>query len=576
MVRGFQNLRFHATEHTEDALQEVTGSVRTVRGISSGPLTDSPTVSFNSDEAAARYFLNNLLHRDARPTLRGMTAPERPEMVPDLRMIGTQEVPQTKTRLVRFEQTQSAIPIFGTLAVVELDQNRELVAVDAEFADIRGVSPIANISPADSIGKVADAIGVSAASLGEFESPKLTFFHNDKDDTWHLAYYLRKVPGAPSDYLAKVREKRSAGHGLGRSPRENKPLFDYLVDAHDGTILFFFSATPMVVAVPSRMQGVDEDNTAQTFWGNKNAAGSFEMLDPIRLVKTYDFGFGDIDNSSFPPSVISNPLANLLVNQKAGVSAHVNATRVFDFYKSVLLRDSIDDKGMELISVINCVYQVDEHPPEWHNAVWYNNRMWYGQVQTPSGLQSFSRYLDVIAHELTHGVTEHTSDLIYRDQSGALNESFSDIFGVAIKNWAYGKQDSVANWDWEIGAGLGQGGLPLRDMSNPKRTGDPDHMNNYLYTSNDNGGVHTNSNIHNKAAYNVFSAKDEQGNYVFTPREVATLYYLSLTRLNRTADFAKTLQVLLDVANTYYAGDPAELKVKSTALKDAYHKVGVM
>ncbi len=191
-------------------------------------------------------------------------------------------------------------------------------------------------------------------------------------------------------------------------------------------------------------------------------------------------------------------------------------------------------------------------------------------------MRSFSRFLDVIAHELTHGVTEYTSSLVYQDQSGALNESFSDIFGVIIKNWyLVGPDSDVGSWNWEIGSGLGNGGLPLRDLSNPTRTGDPDHMDQYLVTTQDSGGVHTNSGIPNKAAYNLLTATDDQGQRVFPARDVAILYYLTLSRLNPLATFQKTLQVLLDVAETLYAGDPAERDAKRAHIRQAYEKVGI-
>jgi bacillolysin/neutral peptidase B len=262
----------------------------------------------------------------------------------------------------------------------------------------------------------------------------------------------------------------------------------------------------------------------------------------------------------------------------AAVSAHVNATRVYNFYKGVLIRDGIDDKGMDLVSVVNCTYSLHEPPPQWHNAVWYDNRMWYGQFEDDNGnLHSYSRYLDIIAHELTHGVTEFTADLVYRNQSGALNESFSDIFGIIINNWyRIGPDSEVDQWNWEIGPDLGSEGLPLRDMSDPTRTGDPDHMDNYLNTFSDNGGVHTNSNIHNKAAHNVLMARDQNGERVFTTREVAVLYYLALCRLNSLAAFSDALEALVDVAKVYFAGDEEERDAKITAIKDAYQRVGII
>jgi bacillolysin/neutral peptidase B len=241
------------------------------------------------------------------------------------------------------------------------------------------------------------------------------------------------------------------------------------------------------------------------------------------------------------------------------------------------MRDGIDDKAMEIVSIVNCTCASEHQPPEWFNAYWDRNRMCYGQAKDDTGeLRSFSRFLDVIAHELTHGVTQYTSNLMYKDQSGALNESFSDIFAIIIKNWfTVGADSDVDKWNWEIGAGLGENRLPLRDMSNPKRTNNPDHMNEYLQTSSDEGGVHTNSNIHNKAAYNVLTAKDRQGHTVFTPREVAILYYLCLCRLNDGATFSDVLETLVDVAAVYYAGDDLERQTKIAQIKDAYQKVGI-
>lgn len=120
---------------------------------------------------------------------------------------------------------------------------------------------------------------------------------------------------------------------------------------------------------------------------------------------------------------------------RAAVSAHLNASRVQDFYKLVLQRDGIDDKGMDLVSLVNVTAASMQSPPSLLNAFWWQRKMWYGQTMRGGRLVSLSRYLDVIAHELTHGVIESTSNLVYATQSGALNESFADIAGVIISNW---------------------------------------------------------------------------------------------------------------------------------------------
>jgi bacillolysin/neutral peptidase B len=383
------------------------------------------------------------------------------------------------------------------------------------------------------------------------------------------------VPAAPKAFLESAAQGTSHGHGKGLSPRQARPRLNYLVDAHEGTIVLYYSATPMIV-IASKCRGIDELGQPCDFWGSKVVAG-FQMHDPRRFIKTYDHEGKDLDIDPLPAEPVSSPGSDWDDNNTPAVSAHVNATRVYDFYNGVLLRDGIDDKGMDLVSIVNCTFAYAEDPPEWHNAVWWDNRMWYGQFKDANGdLRSYSQFLDVIAHELTHGVTEHTSDLVYQDQSGALNESFSDIFGVIIHNWyTVGENSDVDDWNWEIGPGLGGGDLPLRDMSDPTRTGDPDHMDDYEYTSDDNGGVHTNSNIHNKAAYNLLTARNDEGERVFTPKEAAELYYLCLCRLSSLATFSDVLAGLEDVAKVYWAGFAEERQEKIAHIRDAYERVGI-
>ena len=100
-------------------------------------------------------------------------------------------------------------------------------------------------------------------------------------------------------------------------------------------------------------------------------------------------------------------------------------------------------------------------------------------------------------------------------------------------------------------------------------------MDDYVVTPMDSGGVHINSSIHNKAAFNVLTARDSAGNHVFTPREVAVLYYVCLVRLNSLAGFSDTLEELVDVATVYY-GDDEERKKKVKHIRDAYRRVGIV
>jgi Zn-dependent metalloprotease len=536
------------------------------------PAEDART--FSTDEAAARHYLAQVIARDTRPRMRGLTAPERPTVMPDVRIRSTQQVPSSNDRLITFDQTRYSIPIFGSRMVVQIDEQRRLVNVGGDVAALPQISPVAAISPADALARIATFADVDPKALSGGPPPTLTFFNVDDDNSWHLAYLCVNVQAAPAAFREGIRN--GASHGLGRSPRQLRPTLNYLVDAHDGAILFYFSAAPTAVEIPTECLGSGETGASTTFWGLK-LPNEFELCDPRRSIKTYDMKGKDMDADPLPTVAVRSATHDWQTSNKAAVSAHVNATKVYDFYKSVLLRDGIDDKGMELISVVNCTYAQDQPPPQWHNAVWYDNKMWYGQDGGPSAsLRSFSRFLDIIAHELTHGVTEYTSNLVYKDQSGALNESFSDIFGVIIANWdPTNPNRDAGTWTWTIGAGLGPGGKPLRDVSDPTVTGDPDHMNDFLNTQDDEGGVHTNSNIHNKGAYNVLTAVDGGGRRVFQPMEAAELYYLCLTRLSNIATFSDVLQELVDVATTYYAGNAVKRADRIKHIRDAYANVGI-
>jgi bacillolysin len=576
MPRGFESIRYNAAERSDQELSQVGTRGITHRGTGRGREGSPAGPRFHTDEAAARFFLGQVLASDARERVRGLTAPDRPEAVPDLRFKSIQQVPDTRNRLVHFDQTQSSIPVFGSRVVVQLDQNRELVDVGGDVAEIKQVSPVASWSPADALGQIAALTGVGVGDLAAVSPPELTYFRHPNKETWHLSFFFKKVPAAPPEYLSRAADCKSHGHGRGLSPRQKHALLNYLVDAHDGHVLYYYPASPLLTGVPVELDGESEVPALEKFWGRMKTGGGFELFDPLRGIRTYDLGGGDIDSIPLPADPVHNAAANLGTAHRGAVSAHVNATKVFDYFNGILARHSVDDKGMELVSVVNCTYPADQAPPEWHNAVWYDNKMWYGQDSDGNGqLRSFSRFLDVIAHELTHGVTEHTSNLVYQDQSGALNESFSDIFGIIIANWdPTNPNKDVGTWTWTLGAGLGSNGGPLRDLSNPAATGDPDHMNNFLVTFSDNGGVHTNSNIHNKAAYNVLTAVDSNNARVFTPKEVGVLYYLCLSRLSSLAQFSDVRQGVLDVAAIYFP-NPAKQAACLAAIRAAYDAVGI-
>ncbi|GAA0577666.1 M4 family metallopeptidase [Paractinoplanes ferrugineus] len=216
----------------------------------------------------------------------------------------------------------------------------------------------------------------------------------------------------------------------------------------------------------------------------------------------------DCDNGTFLAvaelvrSERDRPVADASVNQAFD---GLGATR--DFFREVFGRNSIDGRGMRLLGYV-------------HRGRHYNNAFWDGQEMVFGDgdgeiFTDFTGSLDVIAHELGHGVTEHTAKLEYRKQSGALNESMSDVIGSLVKQWK--RKQTAEEADWLIGAEIFTPRVEadaLRSMKAPGTAYDndlfgkdpqPDHMDGYQdlpdTEAGDNGGVHLNSGIPNRAFY---------------------------------------------------------------------------
>jgi hypothetical protein len=168
-------------------------------------------------------------------------------------------------------------------------------------------------------------------------------------------------------------------------------------------------------------------------------------------------------------------------NGKVGVSVHWGLENSYDYYLDKHGRNSFDNEGGRMIAYAHW-------GNNWFNASWNGAYMRFGDG-TNNNIPLVS--IDIVSHELTHGVTDYTADLIYQMEYGALNESFSDIFGTAVEFFTLG---SGGNWF------VGEGGARLRSMSDPNSFGDPDtYFGNFWapLTGGDNGGVHTNSGVQN-------------------------------------------------------------------------------
>ncbi|MDY0410185.1 M4 family metallopeptidase [Paracerasibacillus soli] len=258
----------------------------------------------------------------------------------------------------------------------------------------------------------------------------------------------------------------------------------------------------------------------------------------------------------------------------AAVSAHVNAGKVYDYYKRVFERDSLDDNGMKLISTVHVGSQ-------WNNAGWNGKQMIYGDGDGRLMI-STSGSVDVIGHEMTHGVIEHTAKLIYENESGALNESIADIMGAFIENK---EGDDL----WLLGEDIYEPhtpGVGLRDMKDPAsvpmyltETGFyPDHYDDRYLGEEDKGGVHINSSINNKAAYLITEGGTHYGVTVngVGKTKAEKIFYRALTHyLTASSGFSEMRQAAIQAARDLYPDKDGEPSAEVEAVMAAYDAVGV-
>ncbi|MGA8851267.1 MAG: M4 family metallopeptidase, partial [Aeromicrobium sp.] len=250
-------------------------------------------------------------------------------------------------------------------------------------------------------------------------------------------------------------------------------------------------------------EGTGVKGDEKSFSTTKNSSGDYQLRSQDERQLTYD-AMNTGRGVPFRVKVMTDSddvwdlPGSTSPGQAAGVDAHYYANVVDDFYAETFGRDSIDDQGMQIVSVIH-------YGQGYCNAFWNGAYMTYGDGNGTT-CKSLSGGLDVDGHELTHGVTDFTSNLIYENASGALNEAFSDMMANTIEFYADNNGlDPSVEPDWFIGEDVintpGDLTPGFRNMADPMQDGDPSHLSQAYTGEADNGGVHTNSGIPNHAYY---------------------------------------------------------------------------
>ncbi|MEM8887455.1 MAG: M4 family metallopeptidase [Bacteroidota bacterium] len=353
--------------------------------------------------------------------------------------------------------------------------------------------------------------------------------------------------------------------------------WEFMVDANTGEILNEFDHTCTIG--PATGSDQDLNGQTQTLRVYEFATNQYTMIntqtsmykfpnDPNRrpnggdgVIVTLDWQNNRVNNNNFV-EVTSNNVNNW---SNVSVSAHNNAAVVYEYFENTFGRQSYDGQGADLISFVNVA---DDDGGGFDNAFWNGAAMFYG-----NGRQAFTPLagaLDVAAHEIAHGVVQETANLVYQDEPGALNESFADVFGVLVDRDDFGLGEDIIPNNNIFPTGL------LRDVSNPNNGfpagSNPLQTNGYQPANvsqqflgrEDNGGVHINSGIPNKAFHNYATS---------TSKAIAEqVYYRALTQyLTRSSKFIDCRIAVIQAASDLHGANSSQV----TAARAAYDAVGI-
>ena len=389
---------------------------------------------------------------------------------------------------VRFQQTHKGVPVLAGELNVDLDQARNVLAVGGEARPGLNLDVSPGIGAGGARRQAVAAISKQRnVAAGELQTTDPTLWIYDP------ALLGGAVNGPPATVWRVEVTSTGAEH-----MREL-----VLIQAQSGNVLLHFD------------QEAEAKNRLVCDRNNTRTAGHTCSGPYARTEGGPATGTTDVD----------------LAYDYAGAS--------YDYFKDNFGRDSLDGAGMPLVSTVRYCSTSGACP--YPNAFWDGSQMTYGQ--------GFAAADDVVGHELTHGVTEFTAGLFYYYQSGAINESLSDVFGELI-DLTDGRGNDSAGVRWQIGEDLAGGGF--RNMANPSTYSDPDSMAsvNYYSGAADQGGVHSNSGVNNKAASLMVDGGSLNGVTVSALgiNKVGHLYYEALTGLMTSASDYQDLYDILPQA----------------------------
>lgn len=461
-----------------------------------------------------------------------------------------------------FEQRIGDTPFWGRELTAHFDRKSgELLSIHCLLAaTIKKSSPgFALVTAAEATRTAQDAL--AANGIWSDLTGRQAAILNYSGPTAAL-YYWQAHPGADT-HLAWVVELRP----------NIKDWFRFFIDAETGAVLETYNATAAdgpATANATNLLGQTKNlktyQVGSTFYLIDTTRPMFQagqtsqqlIDDPKGVLNTLDLRNTNLTSQAQIFHVTSG---NNTWTDATSVSAHDYGSVAFEYFRATHNRNSLNGQGGTVFSLIH----VTDNGQSMENAFWNGAAMIYGDGGTQ--FKPLARGLDVAVHEMSHGVIQHSADLEYKNQSGALNESYADVFGVIVDadDFLLG-EDVVQPASFPSGA--------LRNIQDPHNGGtslsspgwQPSHMNEFvnLPLSQDNGGVHVNSGITNRAAYLVMNALDRT--------QAGQIYYRALTMyLVKQSNFTDARLALERAADDLFGASSSQ----KTAVSNAFTAVGI-
>ncbi|MBW3496876.1 M4 family metallopeptidase [Bacillus sp. FDAARGOS_1420] len=381
--------------------------------------------------------------------------------------------------IIRLQQVYNGIPVWGSTQVAHIKNNGILTVfsgtVQPNLHQQQSIQTVPSISQ-------NQAISIAEKDLGFI--PK----YEKKPTADHVIYTNNNH--AANTYVVKLNFL---------SPQPGN--YFYFIDTKTGDIVHKFNTIDNIHSEQQVGRGPEIEKDVKQVGTGIGVLGDTKSLHTVLTGSNYYlkdmtrgkgiFTYDAKDADNIPGTLWYNSTGSFINPYDApAVDAHYYAGKTYDYYKSNFNRNSYDNIGSSITSSVH-------YGTNYNNAFWNGQQMVYGDGDGQMFLP-LSGAIDVVGHELTHAVTEFSSSLLYQGESGALNESISDIFGILIRFY------DNRNPNYEIGEGIYKPGTPgsaLRSMDHPEKLGYPDHYSKRYIGPSDRGGVHKNSSIINKAAY---------------------------------------------------------------------------